>query len=105
MSQNEPIVWTGPHKDYPSSDWLTWRTAVAGHTITVVHGPGSDGFLWSVTHDGKAIPGTPKDHWIRWAQTLPLAQKAARDAIIDYADALAEAGRRIVSTIIPPKPT
>lgn len=104
MTKNTPIHWTGPHKD-PSTDWLSWRTTVAGHTLTVATDDQSSGFLWAVTHGGRRIPSVPKDRLDRCCHTLPLAQKAARDAIIDYADGLADAARRVVSTIKPPEPT
>lgn len=89
-----PPHWTGPTKD-PTTDWLYWRATAMGHALTVVTGPGTDGFLWSVQHDGKDIPGIPGDHWRRWAQTLPAAQKAARDAFLAYAESLTKAARRI----------
>ena len=104
MNQNEPIHWTGPHFVGQNPTEKIWRLEVPGEATlevswyTAATPADHEGYVFTVQVRGSEIA-------MGGRLSLADAQKAARDAIIDYADALAEAGRRIVSTIIPPTPT
>lgn len=105
MSQNEPIHWTGPHYIGQNPTEVVWRLTIPGKASLEVSSnadsslpPLSEAFVFTAQVRGSEIA-------LGGRLSLAVAQKAARDAIIDYADELAEAGRRIVSTIKPPEPT
>lgn len=103
MSQNEPIVWTGPHPVDGGTRCQRWLLLVDRQTTTTL----------AVTYYPDDKPGSNYRYRVECGYNCPVAtgaaesladaKKAARDALIDFADALGEAGRRIVSTVKPPE--